>query len=322
MSIHTPITKAPLLLALLALVLLFALPGCRVPDPGAIRIAHKDSMEQVYIPAGEFLMGSTDADIDQTLKECSECLREWFINEIPQHKVYLNAYRIDKTEVTNAMFAKFVAETGYETGAEKAGGGIALDLLMMEWKMVAGANWRHPQGPTMDIQGLDNHPVVQMTYHDAQAYCEWAGRRLPTEAEWEKAARGADGDIYPWGNQPPTGNLLNFADRHAYIRMADLDQDDGYPFTSPVGSYPDGASPYGVLDMAGNVWERVADRYSETYDADSPLRNPTGASSGEYVLMRGGSWSRPAWYVRTAIRYRYRKENRSSGIGFRCASSS
>ncbi len=316
-------TEVSLRSVLLFLLLLIALTRCKASinaEPGATQTAPKDGMVQVYIPAGEFLMGSTEADIDQVIEECPHCRRDWFTNEMPQHEVYLDAFWIDQTEVTNAMFARFVEETGYETEAEKAGGGIDLNLLSRDWKMVAGANWRHPHGPGSDIQRLDNHPVVQVNYDDAQAYCQWVGRRLPTEAEWEKAARGTDGRIYPWGNQSPAGNLLNFADINGYSLTPDISQDDGYAFTAPVGSYPEGASPYGVLDMSGNAWERVADRYS-TYPIDSQIRNPTGPAEGDHVILKGGSWSRSAWYIRPTARLRYLKENRSSGQGFRCAAS-
>jgi serine/threonine-protein kinase len=277
-------------------------------------------MVQVYIPAGEFLMGSTSADIDHVLDMCAHCRPDWFQNETPQRKVHLDAYWIDKTEVTNAMFATFVSETGYETYAEEAGAGIVLDLLARDWKLTQGADWRHPRGPTTDINGLGDHPVVQVSWHDATAYCEWAGRRLPTEAEWEKAARGTDGRVYPWGNQPPAGNLLNSADGSLNVPVADRSQDDSYAFTAPVGSYPDGASPYGVLDMSGNAWERVGDWYTDDY-ASLPKSNPAGPSSGDFGIIRGGSWSRAAWHVRTALRLKYPPENRSSGQGFRCASS-
>ncbi len=289
--------------------------------PLSPRIAAGDGMTQVYVPAGEFLMGSSSADVDAVVQDRVGYSRDSFKNETPQHKVHLDAFWIDKYEVTNDMFARFVAETAYKTDAEKAGGGIVLDLGSREWKIAKGADWRHPRGPSTDINGLGNHPVVQMSLNDAQAYCRWVGRRLPTEAEWEKAARGTDGRTYPWGNQPPSGRLLNFGDRNAYISTANLGEDDGYAFTSPVGSFPDGASPYGAMDMAGNAWERVADWYDEAYYAHSPARNPAGLPSSDYVIMRGGSWSSPVKYLRAAFRYRYLVANRASSIGFRCASS-
>jgi formylglycine-generating enzyme required for sulfatase activity len=285
------------------------------------RIAARDGMVQVYVPAGEFLMGSTREDINAILETCTHCRREWFDDEQPQRKVYLDAYWIDQTEVTNTMFAKFVAATGYRTYAEKVGAGIVLRMGTKEFRMTKGADWRHPRGPHTSIEGLENHPVVQINQNDAKAYCAWAERRLPTEAEWEKAARGTDGRIYPWGNEPPTGELLNFADRNLNGNGSDNTQDDGYEFTAPVGSYPKGASPYGALDMAGNAVERIAGYYDATYYAKSPKRNPTGPVTGTRYMIRGGSWSRMARFVRSADRYPYFELNRSSGMGFRCASS-
>jgi serine/threonine-protein kinase len=327
-SVLASIASTKPILGMALVTLLAALSGCSqlgavitptAPGPGPTQISEIDGMTQVYIPAGEFLMGSAEADVDRAMNECPTCLRDWFKDEMPQHKVYLDAFWIDKTEVTNAMFTQFVEATGYETEAEKAGCGIVLNQFSREWQMVQGADWVHPRGPGTDIVGSGNHPVVQINYFDAEAYCQWAGRRLPTEAEWEKAARGTDGRIYPWGNQAPAENLLNFADRNAYVRIADFDANDGYAFTAPVGSYPEGASPYGVLDMSGNVSERVAGWYSDTYYANSPERNPTGPESGEYVVLRGGSWSRIGRLLRSAARLKYPLINRSSGTGFRCA---
>ncbi|HEX2993357.1 MAG TPA: SUMF1/EgtB/PvdO family nonheme iron enzyme, partial [Anaerolineales bacterium] len=188
---------------LLLVIALTACTGTPVPmtssEPISTRVAEKDGMVQVYIPAGKFLMGSTRADIDIVMEVCSYCLPEWFDHEMPQHKVYLDAFWIDRTEVTNAMFARFAAETGYQTDAERIGAGIDFRLSTYDWAMTKGANWRHPHGPTSSIDGMENHPVVQMSGNDAEAYCTWADRRLPTEAEWEKAARGTDGRSYPWG---------------------------------------------------------------------------------------------------------------------------
>ena len=144
-------------------------------------------------------MGSADSD------------SEAGSDEKPQHKVTLDAFWIDRTEVTNAMFAKFVAATSYKTDGEKAGKGFVLNLTSGQWEEMAGADWQHPRGPGSDLAGLDQHPVVQVSWNDATAYCAWAGRRLPTEAEWEKAARGTDGRKFPWGNQNVAGDLLNFS---------------------------------------------------------------------------------------------------------------
>jgi len=268
-----------------------------------------DGMGLVYVPAGEFTMGSagSDGDADD--------------DEKPQHKVYLDAYWIDRTEVTNAMFAQFVAAAGYKTDAEKAGKGYVFNPTSKGWEETAGADWQHPRGPGSDLAGLDAHPVVQVSWNDAAAYCAWAGRRLPTEAEWEKAARGTDGRKFPWGNQTVAGDLLNFADRNLDVDWADKNVDDGYQFTAPVGSYPKGASPYGALDMAGNVWEWAADWYDEKYYASSPVASPKGPDTGQYRVLRGGSWDYDQRFVRAASRNRNDPENRNDLIGFRCARS-
>ena len=235
-------------------------------------------------------MGSTDADTEASS------------DERPQHSVYLDAFWIDRTEVTNAMFARFVAKTGHKTEAEKRGESWAFNVTTKQWKLTKGTDWQHPRGPGSDIKGLEQHPVVHMSWDDAVAYCRWAGRRLPTEAEWEKAARGTDGRKYPWGSAGVAGNLLNFADRNLDVNHADKSVDDGYQFTAPVGTYLKGASPYGALDMAGNVWEWVADWHDEKYYANLPARNPQGPDSGLLRVLRGGSWFDDRWNVRAAVR--------------------
>jgi formylglycine-generating enzyme required for sulfatase activity len=160
--------------------------------------------------------------------------------------------------------------------------------------------------------GQDNHPIVFMIYDDAIAYCNWAGVQLPTEAQWEKAARGTDGRIYPWGNEAP--------DAGGRYRANYYPKEDGYDDTAPVGSFPLDASPYGVMDMAGNVQEWCADWYDENYYASAPNQNPQGPSSGTYRLLRGGSWAvgdlraagrDPVWHDPTG---------RYGGRGFRCMS--
>ena len=261
-----------------------------------------DGMVMVYVPEGEFTMGSILQDY-------------WK----PVHVVYLDAYWIDRTEVTNAMFTVFVDDTGYETDAEK--NGASWIVAGNELQEMSGADWEHPRGPGSSISSLGDYPVVQVSWNDAAAYCAWAGARLPTEAEWEKAARGTDSRAYPWGEQTPDGNLVNFADVSLAVEGADTDSNDGYMYTAPAGTYPAGASPYGALDMAGNVFEWVADWYGESYYSSSPGSNPTGPSSGDYHVMRGGGWGGHENYLRSAARYAGRADVSSDLYGFRCSRS-
>lgn len=218
----------------------------------------------VSIPAGPFLMGSDTGRGD----------------EAPAHEVDLPAFEIDKFEVTNADFARFVEATGYKTDAEKAG-------VANTWRAYA--------------QGKDNHPVVKVSWNDAVAYCQWLGKRLPTEAEWEKAARGTDGRVYPWGNE--------------YDPQKANGKDRGIRGTTAVGSFAEGASPYGVMDMAGNVWEWTADWYQ-------PYPGSTFASDyfGEkFKVLRGGGWFETADFLRTTVRNAGALETANDDIGFRCA---
>ena len=273
-----------------------------LPEIGATLVSPVDGMVLMYVPAGEFRMGSRPGDGDD--------------NEHPRHLVRLDAFWMDQTEVTNAMFALFVEATGYETAAERTNAGLM--WLYGEWNWVEGANWLHPRGPDSNIDGLENHPVVQVSWNDAVAYCTWVGRRLPTEAEWEYAASGTDGRYFPWGNQDPTGTLLNFADANSHLDWADANSNDGYEFTAPVGSYPSGASPFGLLDMAGNVTELVADWFDAQYYSDSPQVNPTGSISGDYRAMRGGSFIADYYYARNAARSWISQTDQAYHTGFRC----
>ena len=213
-------------------------------QPGETQISEIDGMVLLYVPAGEFRMGS-DKSVDPEADG----------SELPQHTVYLDAYWIDQTEATNAMYSLCVS-AGTCTPPGDAG------------SYTRSFYYKSSQFAT--------YPVIHVNWEQARTYCEWAGRRLPTEAEWEKAARGTDGRIYPWGNEPPAGDLVNIADSNTYLYWRNTTIDDGYADTSPVGAYPNGASPYGALDMGGNVLEWVADWYNKNTYGSSPASNPTG----------------------------------------------
>jgi eukaryotic-like serine/threonine-protein kinase len=259
---------------------------------GSTRISEMDRMEQVYVPAGEFLMGSVDPEA-KTIEEGGRAYPE-----IPQHIVYLDSYWIDKYEVTNAQYALCV-----EAGVCEP--------------PFAFSNYTYPK--YYDNPEFGDYPVVWVSWYQAREYCEWAGRRLPTEAEWEKAARGTDGQKYPWGEEPVDGTRANFCDvnctrTHAYLAM-----DDGYPDTAPVGSYPAGVSPYGAMDMSGNVWEWTSTLiYPYPYDPDDGREDPD--STWERV-WRGGPWSNGIWWMRSSVRYRSVSEYKWYVLGIRCAAS-
>jgi formylglycine-generating enzyme required for sulfatase activity len=255
------------------------------PVPARTRAA--DGAEMVQLPAGEFLMGGTDAD------------RKAGDDEKPAHTVYLDAFWIDRTEVTNARYVQFLNALGGHRGS--CGGHDCVETNVEE----EDSHIRREAGQYLVESGFEDHPVTEVTWFGAQAYCEWAGRRLPTEAEWEKAARGADGRLYPWGNSMPDCGKAQYGDCGGR--------------TVPVGSRPAGASPYGVLDMAGNVWEWVADWYEPAYYGSSPAQNPQGPDSGERKAFRGGSWGYPPTFLRTSDRARNRPSYAGFNVGFRCA---
>ena len=241
----------------------------------------------VFVPAGEFIMGSPEG--------------EGYDNEDPQHTVYLDAFYISKYEVTNAEYKKCV-----DAGA--------CDPPSKNSSSIRDSYYGNPE--------YDNYPVIWVSWYDAQAYCEWKGKRLPTEAEREKAARGTDGREYPWGNSVPGGNKANYCDVNCgRVSEKDSSVDDGYADTAPVGSYEAGKSPYGAYDMAGNVWEWVADWYDADYYSKSPERNPQGPNSGLYRVLRGGSGFSNLSYARCASRAWYDPGIRSPNSGFRCAAS-
>ncbi len=244
----------------------------------ALTLAPGVTLDLVRIPAGVFLMGSTDAD------------RDTFISEEPQHKVMLDEYLIGKHSVTNAQYGLFAR-------TKRAG--------WLSFGQVNDPHWSMPSGE-------ENHPVVNVSWDDAVAFCVWASQTtgqnvmLPTEAQWEKAARGTDGRIYPWGNETPAKTRCNFCN------------DVGA--TTPAGKYsPAGDSPYGVIDMAGNVWDWVSDWYDENYYANSPASNPQGPTSGKRRVVRGGSWGSYSSRVRATYRGWYEAYDHSVNCGFRVA---
>ena len=284
------------------------------------RIRPSDGMVMVYVPAEEFEMGNSGIQwIWNGSLRNGDLGLQVYTDETPQHTVYLDAFWIDWTEVTVAMFRTFVEATGYETTAEREGWGAPWKEGPMEeeWPHVPGADWQHPRGPGSSAE--DDHPVVQVSWEDAAAYCEWAGGQLPTEAQWEKAARGTDGRSWPWGDTYE-GVRGSFCDAQCPVERWKQDSyDDGYALTAPVGSFPSGASPYGALDMAGNVWEWVADWYAEDYYSDSTYENPTGPRFGAERAQRGGAWYDNGSWVRTTVRHSTPPSTRCDDLGFRCA---
>jgi serine/threonine-protein kinase len=276
------------------------IPPTETPVPtlgvGSIRENPLDGALMVYVPEGPFLMGSEDGKPDES----------------PEREVFLDAFWIYQTEVTNAQFALFVAATAHRTSAEESG------VSRVFFDDIRGAYWAAPEGPDSDLAGRENYPVLHVSWFDADTYCVWAGGRLPTEAEWEKAARGTDGRVFPWGNHPGTAEIVNFCDSNCPAKWADAVQNDGYETTAPVGTFPSGASPYGALDMAGNVWEWVADWYDEAYYSFAPLENPIGPESGTFRVFRGGSWMETPAAMRIPARARVLPISHNTNMGFRC----
>jgi serine/threonine-protein kinase len=227
----------------------------------------EDGMVMVYVPAGEFTMGSDSTPDEQ-----------------PIHKVTLDSFWIDQTEVTNKQYAACVSDSGCNPPSD-TGSSSRISYF------------GNPE--------FDEYPVIYVDWSQASIYCSWAGRKLPTEAQWEKAARGPEAFTYPWGNNTPNKTLLNF--------------NSNIGDTTQVGTYENGKSPYGAFDMAGNVWEWVNDRYSRAYYLGSPSSNPSGSDTGDFRILRGGSWVYSEHDVRSTFRFWFGPTFTQFNFGFRCA---
>jgi formylglycine-generating enzyme required for sulfatase activity/tRNA A-37 threonylcarbamoyl transferase component Bud32 len=272
-----------------------------------------DGMVMVYVPGGTCTMGSDDDGVDNAIQVCNKYYGKYYGNcewglfegEQPAHDVMLDAFWIDQTEVTNAQFAAFLNDQGNQTGEA-----IRLDLANEDWLIQQSGSEFQPKS------GYADHPVIGISWSGAAAYCKWAGARLPTEAEWEYAARGPERYTFPWG-ETFDGTRLNFCDANCDQTWGVSEHDDGYKETAPVGSFRSGVSWCGALDMAGNVWEWVADWYGD-YPAGLQM-NPTGPGNGDSRVLRGGSWFNSPHIVRSAYRPRFAAGYAHTSIGFRCA---
>jgi len=248
------------------------------PKNLSFSVIGKDGTLMVLVPAGEFFMGNPDED-------------DAHYDENPCHKVYLDAFWIDCHEVTNRHYKAFLDDTGHEA-----------PYVDTEWAYPY--NWKNGSYPA----GRADHPVVLVSWEDAAAYAAWAGKRLPTEAEWEKAARGGlVKQYYPWGNTIDETHASYFTSITIKNEM------------KPVGSLMQ--NPYGIYDIAGNVWEWCADWYGKTYYRVSPDENPKGPEKGQYRVFRGGSWTNNEEFLRCSERAKNAPVYRSHMLGFRCAQS-
>lgn len=280
----------------------------------------RTTADMVRLDGGGFLMGTNDA---QGYPDDGEG---------PVHRVRLDPFWIERVAVSNAVFAAFVDASGYRTSAEKMGWSFVFAGLLPDdfpptrgvarapwWRQVFGADWRHPEGPRSDLAGRADHPVVHVSWHDAQAFCAWAGKRLPTEAEWEYAARGGlVQQAFPWGNErePDDTHRMNVW-QGAFPATNTLA--DGYLGTAPVDAFP--PNGYGLHNMTGNVWEWCADWFDPGYYRRSPRHDPTGPARGSLRVMRGGSYLCHDSYCRryrVAARSGNGPDSSTGNLGLRC----
>jgi formylglycine-generating enzyme required for sulfatase activity len=277
----------------------------------------------VLLPGGAFRMGSSGRDAYPA------------DGEAPVHTVELSPFEIDALAVSNDLFAAFVHATGFVTEAERFGWSFVFAGFLPDefeptrgvvnapwWRQVYGADWRHPDGPQSDLDGRGDHPVIHVSWNDAVAFCRWSGTRLPTEAEWEYAARGGrPSSVFPWGDELEPGG------QHAMNVFqgtfpADNTAADGYAGTAPVDAFePNG---FGLHNMTGNVWEWCADWFDPAFYRRSERRDPRGPATGENRVMRGGSYLCHASYCRryrVAARSANSPDSSTGNVGFRVVAS-
>jgi len=310
--------------------------GADVPDVyGAnyrIRVTaddgYVDMPDMALIPAGEFEMGTDETDIpglvEWTKQWYSDPQASWYEDEAPRHTVYLDAFYMDKYEVTNSQYAEFL--NAYGKNSDAAGHEL-LDTDDPDCLIEKVGSTYSPKS------GYEDHPVIEVSWYGAAAYAQFHGKRLPTEAQWEKAARGGLVEKkFPWGDHDPDGTQCNFADKNTNISWSDKSADDGYERTAPVGSYP--ANGYGLYDMAGNVCEWCADEYNSGYYSVSPTNNPMGPGTvitfanddftniddWSHRVVRGGSWFFNPLYLRAAGRSLTTPTVTGYSNGIRCVS--
>ncbi len=279
-------------------------------------IVGDDGVRMVLVPGGSFWMGADPDEVERLVNECVaakgkrefNACRDVIQDQQPRHRVYVDAYYLDEFEVTNRLFARFAEETEYRTAAERRGSShVWQQEAAGRWRYVPvpNASWRAPTGTPGEATD-PSHPVVHVSWFDADQYCKYFGKRLPTEAEWERAARGGDrGGRYPWGDGRWSSSYANAAGT-----VGD---------TAPVGTYPQGRSWVGAHDLAGNVWEWVADYYQEHYYERSPVKNPKGPDQGRLQVVRGGSWVDIPVAIASTYRHSDEPDSTSNVIGFRCA---
>ncbi len=288
----------------------------------------KDDSSMVLIPSGKFLMGSEPDEVCEwdSVVKFDICLPERNADYTPQHEIMIDQFYLDVHEVTMEQFNKFIKETGYTSTVEQKGRQMAVVEKSKfifgksrESDTVENADWLRPLGNAQGaIETLPNHPVIQISWFDAQRYCEWLGKRLPTEAEWEYAARAGTTTKHWWGNQTPSSKVGNLPDRTfkvVFDKETDFERfDDGVARLSLVGT--GSPNPWGLYDMAGNVWEWTKDWYDPKYYSESLSKNPSGPETGSDKVKRGGSW-----YAYQALKVRAHQppEDSDDQTGFRCA---